>query len=108
MEELTLAIVLTAGGAVASSALITGLIQLLKQLPGVGTFLGNGNEKWAAFILSGALVSLAAVATGAVTDLATGFGAFLAFYGIARLSMSIYDDVTRAPNSITVSSGDNG
>jgi hypothetical protein len=99
VEELTLELVLTAGGAVASSALITGLIQLVKQLPGVGSALDNGNEKLAAFGLSAALVVFASVATGFVSDLASGFLAFLAWYAIARLSMAVYDDVTRAPNS---------
>ena len=92
--ELTLDLVLTAGGAVAAAALITGLIQLVKQLPGVGTVLENGKEKLAAFSLSAALIVFAAAATGAVTDFGTGFAAFLAWYGIARLSMGIYDDAT--------------
>jgi len=104
MEEFTLALVLTAGGAVASSALITGLIQLVKQLPGVGAALDNGREKLAAFVLSAALV-IAALATTATTLVAaTGFGAFLAWYGIARLAMAVYDDATRAPNSTLGSS----
>jgi hypothetical protein len=99
MEEFTLALVLTAGGAAASSALITGLIQLVKQLPGVGDALDNGREKLAAFGLSAALVIAALTTSGVVIDAASVFGAFLAWYGIARLSMGIYDDVTRAPNS---------
>jgi hypothetical protein len=103
--ELDLALVLTAGGAVASSALITGLIQLLKALPGLGDFLDEGREKFVAFGLSGALVAVAAAATGAVTDPATGFAAFLAWYGIARLSMGIYDDGTSVKASLTKSEG---
>jgi hypothetical protein len=105
MDELTLALVLTAGGAVASSALITGLIQLLKALPGVGGALDAGREKLAAFALSAALV-VAAFLVGAnegtvEVNGATIFGAFLAWYGIARLSMGIYDDATAQPNSLT-------
>lgn len=92
--DLSLELVLTAGGAVAASALITGLIQLVKQLPGIGPALDAGREKLAAFGLSAALVIFAAASTGAVTDPSTGFLAFLAWYGIARLSMGIYDDAT--------------
>lgn len=99
--ELNLAIVLTAAGAVASSALVTGLIQLVKQLPRIGPVLDNGNEKWAAFGLSAALVTFAALASGFVTDATTAFAAFLSWYGIATLSMGIYDDATAVKATIT-------
>ena len=97
---LTLTLILTAGGAVAASALVTGLVQLLKQL---GTFL-DGRERITAFFLSAVLV-IVAVAAG-ISDktlslnIATGFAAFLAWYGIARLSMANYADVSKEPNGL--------
>lgn len=99
-ETLTLALILTAGGAVVASALVTGLVQLLKQL---GSLL-NGRERLAAFILSAILVVIAFVSgvnDGTLTlSLPTGFAAFLAWYGIARLSMAVYADATGEPNSL--------
>jgi hypothetical protein len=98
---LTLAIILTAGGAVAASALVTGLVQLLKQL---GSLL-DGRERLAAFILSAILVIVAfaaGVQDGSLTvSIATVFAAFLAWYGIARLSMANYADATKEANSLT-------
>ena len=90
---LTLALILTAGGAVAAGALVTGLVQILKSL---GTFL-DGRERLTAFFLSALLVVLAVVSgmsDGTLTlNIATAFGAFLAWFGIARLSMATYDDL---------------
>jgi hypothetical protein len=101
---LTLALVLTAGGAVLASGLVTGLVQLLKQL---GSLL-DGRERIVAFVLSAVLVVIAYVAgvnDGTLTvNIASLFAAFLAWYGIARLSMANYADVTREPNSLTGSS----
>lgn len=99
--DLTLALVLTAGGATAAAALVSGVVQLLKQL---GSFL-NGRERLAAFILSGLLVVVAvasAVQNGTlVLDIASVFAAVLAWYGIARLSMAVFADVSREANSLT-------
>ena len=100
-SALTLALILTAGGAVAASALVTGLVQLLKQL---GSFL-DGRERITAFFLSAVLV-IVAFAAG-ISDktlplnIGTAFAAFLAWYGIARLSMANYADVSKEPNSLT-------
>jgi uncharacterized membrane protein HdeD (DUF308 family) len=100
-ETLTLALVLTAGGAVLASGLVTGIVQILKQL---GTFL-DGKERLAAFFLSAVLVVIAFVSginDGALTvTIQSLFAAFLAWYGIARLSMAVYADVTKEPNSLT-------
>jgi uncharacterized membrane protein HdeD (DUF308 family) len=100
-SALTLSLILTAGGAVAASALVTGIVQILKQL---GNFL-DGKERLAAFILSAVLVVVAFVAgvnDGTLTlNVASLFAAFLAWYGIARLSMAVYADVVREPNSLT-------
>ena len=77
-ETFTLALVLTAGGAVAASALVTGLVQLLKQL---GSFL-DGKERITAFVMSAVLVVIAVAAgmsDGSLTlNIATAFAAFLA------------------------------
>jgi hypothetical protein len=98
--QLTLALILTAGGAVAASALVTGLVQLLKQL---GSLL-DGKERIVAFILSAVLVVIAfaaGVADNTLTiSIGSVFAAFLAWYGIARLSMANYADVTKEPNSL--------
>lgn len=99
--DFTLDLVLTAGGAVASAALITGFVQILKKLPGFGDFLDAGRESLAAFLLSAGLVATAFGATAVDKNLATGFGAVLAWYGIARLSMGMYDDAAQKPGSIT-------
>lgn len=100
-SALTLSLILTAGGAVAASALVTGIVQILKQL---GSFL-DGKERLAAFILSAVLVVVAFIAgvnDGTLTvNVASVFTAFLAWYGIARLSMAVYADVAREPYSLT-------
>ena len=97
---LTLALVLTAGGAVAASALVTGLVQLVKQL---GPMI-DGKERLVAFVLSAVLVLIAVAAgtsDGTLTlNIATGFAAFLAWYGIARLSMANYADISKEPNGL--------
>lgn len=101
--ELTLALVLSAGGAVAASGLITGLIQLLKS---VGGSFVEGKERVWAFGLSAALVVLAyiSITVAAQPPTAVGiagiFAAFLAWFNIARLSMAIYDDLTGRVNGL--------
>jgi len=97
---LTLALVLTAGGAVVASALITGIVQLLKQL---GNFL-DGKERLTAFFLSAVLVIVAFGAGVQDTSLTISpqaiFAAFLAWYGIARLSMAVYADASGEANGL--------
>lgn len=99
--DLTLDLVLTAGGAVVSAGFITGFIQILKKLPGFGDFLHAGRESLAAFLLSAGLVATAFAATAIEKNMVTGFGAVLAWYGIARLSMGLYDDASQKPGSVT-------
>lgn len=91
--NLTLDAVLTASGAVASAAFITGLIEVLKK---VFPVVGNRElEPRLAFFFSAVLV-LAAYMTrpGTIYNADTAFAALLAWYGIARISMSIHDDMT--------------
>lgn len=73
MEDLTLAVVLTAAGATASAALITGPIAI-------------------AFLLSALLVAVAVVSVGVFTPAAL-FAAFLAWFGIAQIAMGVHDTV---------------
>ena len=98
---LSLALVLTAGGAVGVAGLITGLIQLIKSLPGVGPAIQNRSlEPLLAFAFSAAIVILAFVNIGIYT-LETGFAAFVAWYGIARIAMSVYDDAKNIVAPVT-------
>jgi hypothetical protein len=98
-NALTLALILTAAGVTPAAALVTGLVSLVKTLiPGDVTAQAS---RIAAFVLSAGLVVLAYVATAVEVSIATGFGAFLAWYAIARLAIATYDDVTSKPNSLT-------
>jgi hypothetical protein len=95
VEELTFAVVLTAAGATASAALITGLIAILKQLLVIGPWIDAAREPTVAFVLSAALVAIAVVSVGVFTPAAL-FAAFLAWFGIAQIAMGVHDTVKRA------------
>jgi hypothetical protein len=94
MEDLTLTVVLTAAGATASAALITGLIAIAKQLVVVGPWINADREPTIAFILSVLLV-VVALSVGVFTPVAL-FGAFLAWFGIAQIAMGVHDTVKSA------------
>lgn len=98
----TFAVLLTASGAAIGAAVIQQAISFLKTA-GAG-FLA-GREKMAAFVLSIAIVIIAASVglsetpprydTTTVTDIIIfGVGLLLAIYNIGRLSMAIHDDRT--------------
>jgi hypothetical protein len=95
-NALTLALILTAAGVAPAAALVTGLVSLLGNL---GSFVA-GKERLFAFVLSAVLVVFAYAATAVTVSAVTGFGAFLAWYGIARLSMATYDDIKGKANSL--------
>ena len=96
-QDLTLALVLTAAGATLSSALITGVVEIIKRLiPSISTL----QTRWAAFILSALLVAVAYFATVSQQNAVTAFAAFVAWYGIARLSLANHDDATAQVNSL--------
>jgi len=97
MEDLTFAIVLTAAGATASAALITGLIAILKQLVFIGPWINADREPTVAFVLAAALVGVAVVSVGVFTPAAL-FAAFLAWFGIAQIAMGVHDTVKNATN----------
>lgn len=100
---LTLGVFLTAAGATVAAAFVTGLVQLLKS---VGLVRAGAERAWAFavaavfVVLAYASVTVAAQPPAAV-DLVGAVGAFFAWYGIARLSMAHYDDLTRQTNSLT-------
>jgi len=89
--EFDLAIVLSAAGAVASAALIASVIELAKRIAIVGPWIDAKREPSVAIILSAALVAYAAWATDYVSDPISGFAAFLAFLGIAKLASATHD-----------------
>lgn len=95
-ETFTLALALTAGGAVLFAGLTTGVIQVFKT---VANGIISGHEQLLAFVISAVWVILAmasAVQANVLTlSIESGFAGFLAWYGIARLAMGIHDDVSR-------------
>ena len=95
MDDLTLAVVLTAAGATASAALITGLIAIAKQLVVIGPWINADREPTIAFALSALLVTLAVLSMGVFTPEAL-FAAFLAWFGIAQIAMGVHDTVKGA------------
>jgi hypothetical protein len=90
--DLTFAVVLTAAGATASAALITGLIAMLKQLVSIGPWIKADREPTIAFVLSAVLVTLAVATVGVITP-ASIFAGFLAWFGIAQIAMGVHDTV---------------
>jgi hypothetical protein len=95
VEELTFAVVLTAAGATASAALITGLIAIAKQLVVIGPWIDAAREPTVAFVLSAMLVIVAVLSVGVFTPAAL-FAAFLAWFGIAQIAMGVHDTVKSA------------
>lgn len=97
IDTITLGLFLTAAGATVGGALITGLIGILKKLGGLGTWIDASREPTVAFILSALLVIAAYAGTltmlgGVDTVSIQGvFAAFLAWYGIAQISMGVHD-----------------
>jgi uncharacterized membrane protein HdeD (DUF308 family) len=95
VDNLSLAVVLTASGATAAAALITGLIAMLKQVAVIGPRIDAGNEPSLSFVLAGVLVLLAFVSVGVFT-VPAAFAAFLAWFGIAQIAMGVHDTVKSA------------
>ena len=86
---------LTAAGATASAALITGLIAIAKQLVVIGPWIQADREPTIAFVLSAVLVAVAVLSVGMSTPTAL-FAAFLAWFGIAQIAMGVHDTVKSA------------
>lgn len=100
-----LAIFLTAGGAMIGATGIWALIDAAKTSP--LAFLVAGRERLVAFILSAVLIVLSfvsgviAVPPTQTIDLYAILGALVAWYALARLAMTVHDDVNRYTNSLT-------
>lgn len=101
---ITLALVLTAGGAVVGQGIVAAIVQFLKGFP--GDPIGD-HARLAAAIVSGVLVAVAYVTVTVAATPPIGvsllglIGALLAWFNIARGSMALYADFTREPNSLT-------
>ena len=91
--DLTLAAILTAGGVVATAGIVTGLISMVKKLPGIGPWIQADREPALAFLLSFGFVVWSFASQPVTQTPVDAFGAFLAWYGIARLSGGIHDQV---------------
>jgi len=104
-DTLTLATILTAGGAVAVSGLISGLIEMAKRLPSIGAWVGNGREFAFACALSAFFVVWAVLGGGQPLTPVSAFADFLAWYGIARLSGAVYDNASSAKAAVKAAIG---
>jgi hypothetical protein len=105
LESLTLAALLTTAGSTIAAGIITGLVSVLTGL--VAAI--KGHEAQAAAVLAAVLVLLLAVQAVQTAAMAVGVPLLLAvvlgWYAITRLAMSIYDDVTSKPASLTAQAG---
>lgn len=95
--DITLADVLTLGGAVGAAAIITGLIEVLKKPFKI--IVARSWEQALALLFSLILVTAAFLDQGRYT-LPDAFLAFVAWLTIAKLATGIYDEVTRAPSAL--------
>jgi hypothetical protein len=101
--DLTLPAIL-AGGAVAASAFITGLVEVIKKLVPL-----VGRHQWepqlaaifAAVLVMGALTGVEPKPESVNEWAAFALSGVLSWYGITRLALGIHDDVTQAPGSLT-------
>lgn len=100
----TLAIFLTAAGAVAGAAVVWAAIDFVKLTP--LAWLVAGRERIAAFVGSAVLIALSfysgliSIPPTQTIDLYSVIGVVIAWYGIARLALATHDDVAKYPNSL--------
>jgi hypothetical protein len=99
-DTFTLSVVLTAAGATVSAGLIASVIQLLKLVPVFGPWIDENREPGVAVILSGILVGVAYFGTSTDINILSGFAAFLAWVGIARLATAGYDTAVSVKEAI--------
>lgn len=99
--EFDLGAVLTLAGGTATAALIAGLIEMIKKLPGIGAFFDAGREYAVSLALGGVVVAYAAYATAYVITPVSAFGLFLAWYGLAKLAGSAYDTARTVKAKVT-------
>lgn len=100
-STLTLALILTGAGTTVAATVIASLIEIFKRFPGVGPALDAGLEGAVSVILAAILVAYAYIATHPIADAMSGFAAFLAFVGIAKLSGGAYDTGRSIKASLT-------
>jgi len=91
VEDISLAVVLTAAGATLSAALIASVIQVVKKVPALGPWLDAEHEALASYVLAAGLVVWAVIGVGQEISALTLFTDFLAWLGIAKLSGAAYD-----------------
>ena len=90
-STLTLTSVLTAAGATAAAAFISGLVGLLKNFPAIGPLIDNGNEVATSAILAAFVVAAAVASSGLTLTLPLIFGSIIAWYGILELTSAVHD-----------------
>ena len=95
MEDLTLAVVLTAAGATASAALITGLIAIAKQLVVVGPWINADREPTIAFVLS-AGARRRRGALGRRVHPGRAVRGLIGLVRVAQIAMGVHDTVKSA------------
>ena len=91
MEDINLAIVLTAAGATLSAALIASVIEVAKKIPALGPWLDAKHEALASYVFAAGLIVWAVIGTGQQLTAMTAFADFLAWLGIAKLAGAAYD-----------------
>lgn len=103
--ELTLPAIL-AGGSVAAAAFVTGMVEVIKRLVPLVSL--RDWEPQLAALLAAVLVVAALTGVPQPTDTNGWAGliltAVLSWYGITRVAMGIYDDLTGAPRSLRAAS----
>lgn len=100
LSTLTLAALLTTAGAGVMAGIVTGLVAIFTRLaPPLA-----GNEARAVAAISAFFVGLLAtqaVLTGAMAvGIPLVLAVVIAWYGVTRIAMSLYDDVTGQPGSL--------
>jgi hypothetical protein len=100
LNALTLAALLTTVGATVVAAFVTGFVQVIKNLINI-----DGQEARVAALLAAIIVILLAVSAVQTAAMVIGVPLILAmlfgWYGVTRIAMSIHDDFTGAPRSLT-------
>ena len=90
-DDLTFAVLLTGAGLAIAAGIITGFVELMKAVLAPRTIYGA----LAAFLTSGLLYGLAAVATG-VSTLDAGLVVFVAWLGCATAAVGVHATIRSA------------
>jgi hypothetical protein len=99
LTTLTLAALLTTAGAGVLAVIVTGLVSVIGRL-----FVITGNEARLVAFLAAVFTGLLATQAVISGEMPLGVPLILAvvigWYGVTRLSMSLYDDATSQPGSL--------